>query len=198
MGGIPRTQARTAQAVKHAYDMRPPPLPATHTRPPAGQVIEAITASGRPLVGHNPSLDLAHTLAQFVGPLPPAWPAYKEQLRATFPGGLYDTKHLAGVVKGLTVPETSLPALYRTLHDPAWLRQVSSSKSYPDWNRRRGGPCQELRAWLHHQDLKAGWGAREGRGWVGGGGFRAWLRQVRKVPKAGAGARGGQGEAGLA
>ncbi|GFR40195.1 hypothetical protein Agub_g755, partial [Astrephomene gubernaculifera] len=89
------------------------------------QVLEALREAGRPVVGHNPAYDLAYMLAQFSEPLPPTWTDYKALLQRTFPGGLYDTKHVAQQLAaqyGLPLADTSLGALYRALMDEQWLR----------------------------------------------------------------------------
>ncbi len=89
------------------------------------QVLDAIRDSRRPVVGHNPTLDLAHTLASFVQPLPRSWAAYKAALARAFPGGLYDTKHIAqqlAAQHGMPITDTALGGLYDTLMNEQWLR----------------------------------------------------------------------------
>ncbi|PNG62111.1 hypothetical protein TSOC_015479, partial [Tetrabaena socialis] len=107
-------------------------------------VLDAIRESGRPVVGHNASFDLAYSLAQFAAhPLPRAWAEYKALVRASLPGGLYDTKHLAAQLSaahGLGLGDTSLGGLYGKLMDEGWLRaSVSGVALATGVGRGRGG-----------------------------------------------------------
>ncbi|GLC34625.1 hypothetical protein PLESTB_001241100 [Pleodorina starrii] len=108
------------------------------------QVLEILRDSGRPLVGHNAVFDLAYTLSQFNGALPRNWRGYKTELQRTFPGGLYDTKHIATQLAAAGVPlgETGLGSLYRTLTDEAWLRSNVPGAGLP---ASLGGGVPEVR-----------------------------------------------------
>jgi poly(A)-specific ribonuclease len=56
----------------------------------------AIRAAGKPAVGHNCLFDLVYVLTQFVDHNE-TWPEFQAAMGKWFPGGLYDTKHLAKV-----------------------------------------------------------------------------------------------------
>ncbi|KAG2501047.1 hypothetical protein HYH03_000866 [Edaphochlamys debaryana] len=89
------------------------------------QVLEALRDSRKPVVAHNAAFDLAYTLHQFFGPLPRTWAEYKSALGRAFPGGVYDTKHIAVQLAssyGLQLGDTSLGGLYGTVVDEQWLR----------------------------------------------------------------------------
>jgi poly(A)-specific ribonuclease len=58
------------------------------------QVVAAIAAAGRPLIGHNCFTDLQLIFHQFVRPLPTDYAAYKRELHALFPV-IFDTKQMA-------------------------------------------------------------------------------------------------------
>jgi poly(A)-specific ribonuclease len=62
-------------------------------------VVDAITASGAPVVGHNCWLDFSHSVAKFVGPPAPNVADFAAQLATLFPT-VYDTKHLLGDYSG--------------------------------------------------------------------------------------------------
>ncbi|KAF9347157.1 hypothetical protein BGX26_001341 [Mortierella sp. AD094] len=75
-------------------------------------VIDLLSASGKPIVGHNIVVDLAYILAQFVGPLPPTMEGYKKMIHRTFPT-VIDTKYVsysADVLRGLAY-DSNLAAL---------------------------------------------------------------------------------------
>lgn len=59
-------------------------------------MLEAARDSGKPAVGHNLAFDLAYSLHSFAQELPGSWEQYKQLVGRWFPGGIYDTKHLAG------------------------------------------------------------------------------------------------------
>ncbi|EFJ49494.1 hypothetical protein VOLCADRAFT_120753, partial [Volvox carteri f. nagariensis] len=108
------------------------------------QVLDVLRDAGRPLVGHNASLDLAYTLSQFNGVLPRNWRAYKALLQRAFPGGLYDTKHIATqlIAAGVPVGDSGLANLYRTLMDEQWLRAHVPGVGLP---ATLGGGVPEIR-----------------------------------------------------
>ncbi|KAF9109326.1 hypothetical protein BGX27_007748 [Mortierella sp. AM989] len=75
-------------------------------------IIDLLSASRKPIVGHNIVVDLAYILAQFVGPLPPTMKGYKEMIHRTFPI-VIDTKYVsysADSLKGLAY-DSNLAAL---------------------------------------------------------------------------------------
>ncbi|KAL6784488.1 hypothetical protein ACKKBF_B02010 [Auxenochlorella protothecoides x Auxenochlorella symbiontica] len=82
-------------------------------------VLEMLRGAGKPVVGHNAFFDLAFILSSFATPLPPSLRAFKELVRAWFPAGFWDTKHLACQLQAAqpaAAPEdTSLGALYADL-----------------------------------------------------------------------------------
>jgi hypothetical protein len=59
----------------------------------ARRVLDAISASKVPVVGHNLFLDLGHCAAKFVGPLPENVCDFATQMKTLFPV-IFDTKHL--------------------------------------------------------------------------------------------------------
>ena len=59
------------------------------------RVLEAMRASGKPAVGHNCNFDVAYLLAIVEKSLPRQWEDYKLLVKDWFPGGIYDTKHIA-------------------------------------------------------------------------------------------------------
>ncbi|KAF9166012.1 hypothetical protein DFQ26_008858 [Actinomortierella ambigua] len=76
------------------------------------EVIDILSESKKPIVGHNIVIDLAYILAQFVGPLPDSMEGYKQMIHATFPT-VIDTKYLgaaANDLKGI-VFDTTLQGL---------------------------------------------------------------------------------------
>lgn len=78
-----------------------------------------LRGAGKPVVGHNAFFDLAFILSSFATQLPPSLRAFKELVRAWFPAGFWDTKHLACQLQAAqpaAAPEdTSLGALYADL-----------------------------------------------------------------------------------
>lgn len=97
-------------------------------------VFELLRECGKPAVGHNVRYDLAFCLAAFVQrPLPKTWREFKRLVGAWFPGGVYDTKHLARVLAAggteddeagpagpdgtgpALLPDTSLDTLFRCM-----------------------------------------------------------------------------------
>lgn len=58
-------------------------------------VMDIIRESGKPAVGHNLAFDVAYSLHCFVSPLPPTWEEYRKLVQWQFPGGIFDTKHIA-------------------------------------------------------------------------------------------------------
>ncbi|KAF9972330.1 hypothetical protein BGZ73_004567 [Actinomortierella ambigua] len=63
-------------------------------------VIDMLSESRKPIVGHNIVIDLAYILAQFVGPLPDTMEGYKQMIHATFPT-VIDTKYLSTAANDL-------------------------------------------------------------------------------------------------
>jgi poly(A)-specific ribonuclease len=59
-----------------------------------GRVLAALTATQRPVIGHNCITDLQLMFGQFIGPVPINYATFKQELHALFPA-LYDTKHMA-------------------------------------------------------------------------------------------------------
>uniref|UniRef100_A0A8C4QCD5 PARN like, ribonuclease domain containing 1 n=1 Tax=Eptatretus burgeri TaxID=7764 RepID=A0A8C4QCD5_EPTBU len=58
------------------------------------RVARLVSASGKPVVGHNCLLDLMHFFDKFFRPLPEKYEDFKEQLNDLLPC-IYDTKHIA-------------------------------------------------------------------------------------------------------
>ncbi|KAG0223542.1 hypothetical protein BGW42_005820 [Actinomortierella wolfii] len=63
-------------------------------------VIDMLSESKKPIVGHNIVIDLAYILAQFVGPLPHTIDEYKQMIHANFPT-VIDTKYLSTTASDL-------------------------------------------------------------------------------------------------
>lgn len=59
------------------------------------KVFEMMRDCNKPAVGHNLSFDLTFSLAAFAQQLPQGWVAFKQLVQHWFPGGVWDTKHLA-------------------------------------------------------------------------------------------------------
>jgi len=72
------------------------------------KVLEAITASRKPIVGHNMILDLINTIGQFAGPLPSLLADWKVKTTAMFPR-VFDTKCVRCLLplRRPSVPNTS-------------------------------------------------------------------------------------------
>ena len=58
------------------------------------RVIQCLTKSQKPLVGHNFLLDIMHLIDQFLYPLPKSYLEFKEMVRCLFPI-MYDTKFIS-------------------------------------------------------------------------------------------------------
>ncbi|KAF5829284.1 ribonuclease H-like domain-containing protein [Dunaliella salina] len=80
-------------------------------------VMEAMRDCRRPAVGHNCLFDIMFMMAAFVDPrLPRHWDDAKKLVAAWFPGGIYDTKHLASLLPDeMLLHETSLGQLFSNL-----------------------------------------------------------------------------------
>jgi poly(A)-specific ribonuclease len=59
------------------------------------RVLEVMRESGKPAVGHNCNFDVAYLMAIVEKKLPQKWEDYKALVQHWFPGGVYDTKHIA-------------------------------------------------------------------------------------------------------
>ncbi|KAK9866018.1 hypothetical protein WJX84_007566 [Apatococcus fuscideae] len=81
-------------------------------------VMEAMRDSGKPGVGHNCIFDVAYVLESFAQPLPESWTAFKLLVQKWFPGGLYDTKHLARELLGIFEGRNHLGDLFGQLTEP--------------------------------------------------------------------------------
>ena len=81
------------------------------------QIMDLLRESKKPAVGHNLSFDVAYSLHCFVSPLPPSWEEYRKLVQWQFPGGLFDTKHIAKTLFGESPEpiETSLDILFKLL-----------------------------------------------------------------------------------
>lgn len=61
-------------------------------------VVEAMRDCGRPAVGHAVCLDLVFLLQALSAPLPRTWSRFRRHANSWFPGGLYDSKHIASCI----------------------------------------------------------------------------------------------------
>ncbi|CAO3669420.1 unnamed protein product [Umbelopsis ramanniana] len=76
------------------------------------KVIDLISQSKKPVVGHNVLLDLCHMVNQFIAPLPQDVKGFKEMVHRRFPS-VIDTKYLAAQAPDLAhFQSTSLENIY--------------------------------------------------------------------------------------
>jgi len=109
------------------------------------RVIQAISESGKPVVGHNMLLDLLHITHQFVCPLPESYSEFKSLLHCVFPR-LVDTKVMASTAPFRDlVPSTGLGHLATCLavHPFSMPTIVAAEGSR--------GPVYQLHDNKHHQ-----------------------------------------------
>lgn len=81
------------------------------------RVIDVISKSKKPVVGHNALLDFVYVFNQFYKPLPPTLAEFKRELTELFPV-IYDTKHVAlrsPLIEKL--PSTGLSSLFEYMRD---------------------------------------------------------------------------------
>ena len=74
-------------------------------------IIECISKSGKPLVGHNMKFDLAYIFHQFYKELPSSLSGFVKENK-NFLKKVYDTKCIALEVKKPTIGKTDLAYLY--------------------------------------------------------------------------------------
>ncbi|EFJ28195.1 hypothetical protein SELMODRAFT_451150 [Selaginella moellendorffii] len=74
------------------------------------QVIDAISESKKPIVGHNCVLDLAHIYNKFIGPLPDNYSGFCNVIHELFPA-VIDTKYMLKVLR-TSISTTSLYPVY--------------------------------------------------------------------------------------
>ncbi len=90
------------------------------------RIVDAISAAGLPIVGHNCYLDLMHVYAKFMGDLPPLLGDWCCRMRDNFPA-IFDTKHLlAGSQLRELVPDSTLDAAHAKLEDLAAAAAISA------------------------------------------------------------------------
>lgn len=76
------------------------------------RVIQAISESKKPVIGHNALLDFVYVFNQFYKPLPDTLAEFKQELLELFPK-IYDTKHVAlRSALGEKLTSTSLSSLF--------------------------------------------------------------------------------------
>ncbi|CAI5733280.1 unnamed protein product [Hyaloperonospora brassicae] len=81
------------------------------------KVIEALSESKLPVVGHNALLDFVYVFHQFYKPLPETLAGFKMQLLELFPT-IYDTKHVAlRSTLGEKLKSTSLSSLFEYMRE---------------------------------------------------------------------------------
>lgn len=68
----------------------------------------------KPAVGHNLAFDLAYILNSFARSIPLDWSDYKNLVQEWFPGGIFDTKHMAKQLPEGHLDDTSLGYLYKS------------------------------------------------------------------------------------
>ncbi|KAI3424112.1 hypothetical protein D9Q98_009473 [Chlorella vulgaris] len=105
------TRASAAEVEAWEAGQRQKRIDGIHTAAGFAAVMEAMRDSGKPAVGHNLSFDLAFSLHSYAEELPGSWEEYKALVGRWFPGGVYDTKHLSGLMPAL-FPDTSLGSLH--------------------------------------------------------------------------------------
>lgn len=86
--------------LKHGFSTASNTLQSVRVDPPTGLllVLEAMRDCGRPAVGHSVYLDLVFTLQALSAPLPRTWSRFRRHANSWFPGGLFDSKHIASCI----------------------------------------------------------------------------------------------------
>ncbi|CAN0197567.1 poly(A)-specific ribonuclease PARN [Lampetra fluviatilis] len=99
------------------------------------KVIQAISKSGKLLVGHNMLLDVMHTVHQFYSPLPESLDEFKELTNCVFPR-LLDTKLMSSTHPFKEVIQfTTLADLHRRLSEtPFKMPAVESAEGFPAYS----------------------------------------------------------------
>uniref|UniRef100_K3X051 Uncharacterized protein n=1 Tax=Globisporangium ultimum (strain ATCC 200006 / CBS 805.95 / DAOM BR144) TaxID=431595 RepID=K3X051_GLOUD len=82
------------------------------------RVIDVLSKSKKPVIGHNALLDFVYVFNQFYKPLPPTLAEFKEELVKLFPA-IYDTKHVALRSSGLMekLQSTGLSSLFEYMRE---------------------------------------------------------------------------------
>lgn len=90
---------------------------AVHDAAGFAAVMDMIRDSRKPAVGHNLAFDVAYSLNCFVSPLPLTWEEYRQLVQWQFPGGVFDTKHIATNLFGASSEpiDTGLGSLFNLL-----------------------------------------------------------------------------------
>jgi len=91
-------------------------------------VLEAMRDCGRPAVGHSVYLDLVFTLQALSAPLPRTWSRFRRHANSWFPGGLFDSKHIASCIPEVFCGELGLQQISRTLLGENSTRQASLAR----------------------------------------------------------------------
>lgn len=96
------------------------------------KVIELMSESRKPIIGHNALLDFVYLYRQFCNPLPETLAEFKTQLQDIFPT-IYDTKHIARMTCIADEFDTSLGSLFEGLslklqQPPETLLDIGSDK----------------------------------------------------------------------
>lgn len=105
------TRASSAEVAAWEADQRQKRIDAIHEAAGFAAVLEAMRDSGKPAVGHNLAFDLSYSLHSFAEELPESWDGYKALVGRWFPGGVFDTKHLAAQMPSL-FEDTSLGVIH--------------------------------------------------------------------------------------
>lgn len=102
------------------------------------KVIELLSKSKKPVIGHNALLDFVYVFNQFYKPLPETLAEFKDQLLTCFPT-IYDTKHLAlRSPLGAKLTSTSLGFLFEYMRanvKPAPETLISSDPQFDAYRR---------------------------------------------------------------
>ena len=77
-------------------------------------VIEMIVQYQRPIIGHNLLLDLAHTISQFLYPLPNELDEFKSLIHRLFPL-IFDTREIISSYLSDVIPHANLRQVYQEL-----------------------------------------------------------------------------------
>ncbi|TPX39674.1 hypothetical protein SeLEV6574_g07061 [Synchytrium endobioticum] len=101
------------------------------------KVMDMISNSGKPLIGHNMLLDLIHTYNCFIGALPEKWEDFKTNLNKAF-ATIYDTKHVCKSIPELAThfPESSLETVFTTVNQDPFT--APTIRTHPDHSRYEG------------------------------------------------------------
>jgi len=98
------------------------------------EIIDTITASKKPLIGHNCFFDMVYFFRQFIGPLPGSFKEFKEQWIEEFPE-TYDTKHLSCKISTSSFTSSALGTVYKACVDSLKFKGILRIKYHENFER---------------------------------------------------------------